>query len=215
MRFTRTASALALAAVVAFVGFTGSAYASTTAQAKDWAERPGSLTTAGLNGATIDTAATASTSWTGGRQIYTVTRFDDPNPRCLDSGGRGWVGSQLNMWGCAWHANKSWELQPVGAAGYLWIMIRNEATQLCAGVLDQVKGHRVVSLPCNSGDHRVLWLRVQSGPGGSFGPRLLRNFHSGWCLNIEGASLANGAKLSQWNCSFTWWASWYGVATGD
>ena len=111
--------------------------------------------------------------------------------KCIDlPGGQVRDGTQVIQYECHGGPNQQWKFVSAGAAG---TRIVSRLSGKCMG-LDPV-GNRVMQSQCD-GSPDQLWAIEISGSGNT-----IRNSANELCLDVPGASLANGAKLIAWTCN--------------
>jgi glucosylceramidase len=121
---------------------------------------------------------------------------------CVDATGWGTTnGTTVQQWACGnQQSNQEWQLQPTGS-GYNAVANRNAAAQNvvwdatggAGATADGVK----IQLWAYSGGTNQQWQQVSLGNGNY--EFVARN--SGKCLDVPGASTANGVQLQQSTCN--------------
>jgi hypothetical protein len=114
--------------------------------------------------------------------------------KCLDlPGGQTADGTPAIQYECHGGPNQQWNIESAGEAGY---RIASRLSGKCIGTdPGHTAGGRIVQSQCgNSSDQ--LWVLESAGNG-----YVLRNAANRLCLDLPGASLANGAKLIAWVCN--------------
>jgi serine/threonine-protein kinase len=120
--------------------------------------------------------------------------------KCIDVPGSSTSnGTQLDQYTCVNQTNEQWHFHDVGGGYY---QIRGDASNKCMDIADNslLDSAKVIQGEC--GAHDSEYFRVlDTGRRVPFTYYLIQNVHSGKCLNVEGHSLSNNAKLIQWTCS--------------
>ena len=83
-----------------------------------------------------------------------------------------------------------------------YYQIRNGASSKCINIADNsaLDSAKVIQAECGA-DNNEYFRVLDSGRHVPFTYYLIQNAHSGKCLNVEGASLSNNAKLIQYTCN--------------
>lgn len=118
---------------------------------------------------------------------------------CLDAADWGTAnGTALQQWACGSGANQSWQFRPTGD-GYYQVVNRYNAKawDVDGGPGAGADGARV-QLWDYVGGANQQWRPEPAGTTGGY--RFVAR-HSGKCLDVDGASAANGARLSQRPCA--------------
>jgi hypothetical protein len=113
------------------------------------------------------------------------------------------VGQPLDQFTCVSpiQANQQWRFFPVpGHPG--WNVVQSASSAQCLSIAGRstVAGASVVQFPCTYADSSEWFRSVASGRTTPFRYILLQNGHSSQCVNVTGASTANGARAIQWPC---------------
>jgi glucosylceramidase len=156
---------------------------------------------------TLGGNAAATFKWTpgsggGGGGIspsawYTVVNQN--SNACVDDAGTA-NGSVVQQWSCSAANNQQWQFQPTDS-GYYKVVNRRTTTQVwdvtggTGATGDSVK----IQTWTYGGGTNQQWQPVSVGTG-------LYKFvarHSGKCLDVPGASTANGVQLQQYTCNGT------------
>lgn len=107
--------------------------------------------------------------------------------KCLDlPGGETRDGTAVIQYDCHGGTNQQWQIIAVRGSG---VHIVSRLSGKCLGLARVGAG--IIQSPCDGAEDQ-LWAR----DGGAF-----RNSANGLCLDVPGASLANGAKLITWACN--------------
>lgn len=117
---------------------------------------------------------------------------------CLDAADRGTGdGTALQQWSCGTGANQSWQFRPAGDGTYQ-VVNRNggKVWDVDGGPGATAAGTKVHLWSYVAGANQQ-WKAEPVGTAGQF--RFVAR-HSGKCLSVDGASTANGARLSQQVC---------------
>ena len=112
--------------------------------------------------------------------------------KCVDlPGGTVSDGAQAIQYDCHGGPNQQWRIDFASAAN---TQIVSRLSGKCLGADSANAGRAVVQSRC-SGSPEQLWRQDIVIDG-----TLFRNIASGLCLDVPGASVANGAKLIVWTC---------------
>ena len=120
---------------------------------------------------------------------------------CVDDAGASTAnGTAVQQWTCGGAANQQWQFQPTGG-GYYSVLNRNAATQ---NEVWDISGGPSATSPgigiqtwSNGGGTNQQWQPVSLG-GGYYKFVALND---GLCLDVPGASTANGVQLQQNTCN--------------
>jgi hypothetical protein len=135
-------------------------------------------------------------------------------PKCLEvQGGSTANSAQVQLWDCDYtKAHRVWYMQEVQPG---WWHIWNKKSGKCLNVQggSTTNSAKIIQYPCQGlGKYNDQWQLQYSGATGTLGDLyFIVNRSSGKCLNVQGASTANGTDLIQytctwaWNSLFTWW----------
>ncbi len=109
--------------------------------------------------------------------------------KCVDlPAGEVRDGTAVIQYDCHGGANQQWQIVAAHAES---VQIVSRLSGKCLGVESAGAGTGIVQSHCDGADAQ-LWARAGSG---------FRNIADGLCLDVPGASLANGAKLIGWICN--------------
>ena len=114
-------------------------------------------------------------------------------------------GATVHQWTCHSGNHQQWRMVPDWYTdGYFMIVNKNSNKCLDVAGRSTAHGARVHQWACHNGANQH-W-SITGGPGGGQPVPgntryLLRNRHSGKCLEVTGASSSNGATLRQANCT--------------
>jgi hypothetical protein len=122
--------------------------------------------------------------------------------KCLDLPNSTTSNVQLIQYTCntSFPANQGWYFEDTTSGYY---KIRSQATSKCVTVLNASTANsaQVIQYPCND-TYNAQWLPVPKGTSTTgLDYYELRNRNSGKCLNVQGASTSNSAKLIQYDCA--------------
>ncbi|GAA2308222.1 RICIN domain-containing protein [Streptomyces hawaiiensis] len=135
---------------------------------------------------TIDTAAGTVTG-TGATYNTLIARHSS---RCADVTSQSlWPGAQIKQYDCNGGANQKYWFKSVGS-GYYQLMVRNSS--LCV----QENASTVTQENCTSSATSQQWSLTTTGSYVN-----VRSRASGECLDVNGASTANGAALITYTCN--------------
>ncbi|MFJ4534565.1 RICIN domain-containing protein [Streptomyces tibetensis] len=135
---------------------------------------------------TIDTAAGTVTG-TGATYNTLIARHSS---RCADVTSQSlWPGAQIKQYDCNGGANQKYWFKSVGS-GYYQLMVRNSS--LCV----QENASTVTQENCTSSATSQQWSLTTTGSYVNVKSRA-----SGECLDVNGASTANGAALITYTCN--------------
>jgi len=115
--------------------------------------------------------------------------------KCLDlPGGQAGDGTLAIQYDCHGGLNQQWNIESAGDAGY---RIVSRMSGKCIGTDSEgaAAGGHIVQSQCGSSPGQ-LWAREGASNGYVF-----RNVANRLCLDVPGASLANGAKPITWVCN--------------
>jgi len=95
---------------------------------------------------------------------------------------------------CHGGLNQQWNIEPAGDAGY---RIASRMSGKCIGTDPghAAAGGFIVQSPCGRSPDQI-WALDRAGNG-----YILRNAANRLCLDVQGGSVANGAKLIAWVCN--------------
>ncbi|WP_381560761.1 RICIN domain-containing protein [Streptomyces eurythermus] len=155
---------------------------------------------AAVTGTTTAQAAPQST------QMAKATPFYDSmvnyhSGKCLEiPAGSTKNGVQAQQWTCNGKKHQKWMLRySETRVGLKLYYVVNERSGKCLSVKggSSKNGTQIIQWPCKVGDIAELFapLRVHDVPGTNF---VLWNAKTGKYPQVDGASQANGAKVSQW-----------------
>jgi Ricin-type beta-trefoil lectin domain/Gametolysin peptidase M11 len=115
--------------------------------------------------------------------------------KCVDlPGGQVSESTQVIQYDCHGGPNQQWKFVSAGAASIRpGINIVSRLSGKCIGI--NSAGSQIVQSRCD-GSPDQLWAIESAGSG-----NVIRNSANGQCLDVPGASLANGAKLIAWTCN--------------
>lgn len=117
---------------------------------------------------------------------------------CLDAADWGTAdGTALQQWSCGDGANQSWQFRPTGDGTYQVVNQHNTKVWDVDGGAGATAAGTRVHLWSYVGGTNQQWSAEPSGAAGTY-RFVARN--SGKCLSVDGASTANGARLSQQQC---------------
>ncbi|MEU5391148.1 RICIN domain-containing protein [Streptomyces tibetensis] len=135
---------------------------------------------------TIDTAAGTVTG-TGATYNTLIARHSS---KCADVTSQSlWAGAQIKQYDCNGGANQKYWFKSVGS-GYYQLMVRNSS--LCV----QENASTVTQENCTSSATSQQWSLTTTGSYVN-----VRSRASGECLDVNGASTANGAALLTYTCN--------------
>ncbi|PPS77183.1 MULTISPECIES: RICIN domain-containing protein [Streptomyces] len=135
---------------------------------------------------TIDTAAGTVTG-TGAPYNTLIARHSS---KCADVTSQSlWAGAQIKQYDCNGGANQKYWFKSVGS-GYYQLMVRNSS--LCV----QENASTVTQENCTSSATSQQWSLTTTGSYVN-----VRSRASGECLDVNGASTANGAALLTYTCN--------------
>jgi hypothetical protein len=115
--------------------------------------------------------------------------------KCLDlPGGHADDGTPAIQYDCHGGLNQQWNIESAGDAGY---RIVSRMSGKCIGTdpAGAAVGGRILESQCGSSPGQ-LWALEGAGNG-----YILRNVANRLCLDVPGASRANGAKPVAWACN--------------
>jgi glucosylceramidase len=119
--------------------------------------------------------------------------------KCVDDANWGTTnGSAVQQWACGTGNNQQWQFRPT-SGGYYQVVSRHAPTLVwdVAGV--STADSALIQLWAYGGGNNQQWLPQSTGTGTyRFVVR-----HTGKCLDVSGASLADGARLQQYGCNST------------
>ncbi|MFF3170999.1 RICIN domain-containing protein [Streptomyces sp. NPDC057900] len=117
---------------------------------------------------------------------------------CLDAADWGTAdGTALQQWSCGTGANQSWQFRPVGDGAYQVVNRHNTKVWDVDGGPGATAAGTRVHLWTYVGGTNQQWKAESAGPAGRY--RFVA-VNSGKCLSVDGASTADGARLSQRGC---------------
>lgn len=120
--------------------------------------------------------------------------------KCIDvEAASGSNGAQMQIWDCLGSANQRFSLIPKN--GYR--NIRPVLSSKCFDVegVSTSNGAQIKQWDCLGGNQtNQHWMMVPITFGGSGAYYQIVSRNSGKCLDVEGNSGANGAKIKQWHC---------------
>ncbi|MET9967556.1 RICIN domain-containing protein [Streptomyces sp. NPDC006356] len=135
---------------------------------------------------TIDTA-TGSISGTSATYNTLIARHSG---RCADVTSQSlWAGAQIKQYDCNGGNNQKYWFKSVGS-GYYQLMVRNSS--LCV----QENANTVTQENCNASSTGQQWSLTTTGSYVNIKSRA-----SGECLDVNGASTANGAAIITYTCN--------------
>ncbi|MET8676095.1 RICIN domain-containing protein [Streptomyces sp. NPDC004647] len=106
----------------------------------------------------------------------------------------GWDTStraKIDQWTCQGQQNQRWSFID---NGYFRYWVKSESSNKCLDGGDLKKGRKVMQWPCHSSGLNQSWHPVSRG-GNTY------SIHVGTkCLDVEGGSKSNGARLILWKC---------------
>ncbi|MFJ1895876.1 RICIN domain-containing protein [Streptomyces sp. NPDC088115] len=118
--------------------------------------------------------------------------------RCLDAADWGTAdGTALQQWACGTGANQSWQFRPAGDGTYQVVNRHNTKVWDVDGGPGATAAGTRVHLWTYVGGSNQRWKAESAGTAGRY-RFVARN--SGKCLSVDGASNADGARLSQRSC---------------
>jgi hypothetical protein len=126
--------------------------------------------------------------------------MESPLGPCFEVPGSSTIiGTQLDQYECVNQTNEKWYFHNVGGDLY---QIRNGATNKCMSIANSATfdGAAVIQWDCAPRDHEYFRV-LDSGRRQPSTYYLIQNDHSSKCLDVESASVASGAKLTQWTCN--------------
>ncbi|MEU3979202.1 RICIN domain-containing protein [Streptomyces sp. NPDC026672] len=157
---------------------------------------------------TLPAGAVATFVWTPGSGGGTTGPIDSAawyrvvnagSGACLDAADWGTAnGTAVQQWACGTGANQQWQFRPT-SDGYYQVANRHNAKawDIDGGTGATGDGARVQLWDYVGGTNQQ-WRAEASGAAGQY--RFVAR-HSGKCLAVDGASTADGARLSQQPCS--------------
>jgi Ricin-type beta-trefoil lectin domain len=117
--------------------------------------------------------------------------------KCIDDPALSTGNVQLDQWTCVYQSNEYWRLESVGTSVY---RVRNGWSNKCMNIshasLDP--GAAVIQYACGNWNNEYFFFDTRGSDGTKYYYDI-RSWSSNLCLNIAGASTANGAKVIQWN----------------
>ena len=127
--------------------------------------------------------------------------------KCLDvAGGGSAVGTKIQQWTCNGTGAQTFVLEDVGGGAY---RLKNPQSGKCAAVdtngPSSGKGNGTQILLANCGTSSTQKFTVQNGSA-SF--QQLVNTRSNKCLDVNGSSNSDGAKVQLWTCNGTGAQNW-------
>jgi hypothetical protein len=126
--------------------------------------------------------------------------------KCLDlPGGRTDDGVQVIQYDCHGGINQQWNIEDTGDARYR-LVSRMSGKCIAIDAADDAVGGHIVESQCGSFRNQ-LWALESASDG-----YVLRNVANPLCLDVPGASLANGAKLIAWSCNGATNQTWHYVS---
>jgi glucosylceramidase len=150
---------------------------------------------------TLPAGSVASFKWTPG-VVASYNISNQASGSCIDAAGWGTTnGTIVQQWTCgSQQYNQEWQLLPT-SGGYYKILNRNAAAQnlvwdVTGGSGATADGAKI-QLWAYTGGTNQQWKSVSLGNG--YYKFVARN--SGKCLDVPGASGANGVQLQQWSCN--------------
>jgi len=124
--------------------------------------------------------------------------------KCLDVTGRSTAnGAVLQQWTClsgSTASNQGWFFDPAARSGYYTVV--NLHSNKCLDVTGRstANGVHIQQWTCNGGTNQEWYPKVVGTfPAGDIYNMV--NLNSGKCLDVTGASTANGAIVEQWPCN--------------
>jgi hypothetical protein len=159
------------------------------------------LTMSILASAAITTAAPASASPAGPHLQFAHSGKCATDPRLSTT-----IGQRLDQFSCVSpsQTNQQWILHPIPGHASTYL-VQNAYSAQCMGIEGRstAAGAAVIQTPCTYADSSLWFKQIPSGRTTPYYYFLLQNAHSLMCVNVYGASTANGASLIQWPCSKT------------
>ncbi|MET9375979.1 RICIN domain-containing protein [Streptomyces sp. NPDC002992] len=101
--------------------------------------------------------------------------------------------------------------ETASASGYTWVSYSDGSCMDTTGAGTPSAGTAVISWPCRSGSATQGWYSASD----DYGRRTIRHANTGLCLDISGASTANGAALILWHCNSAWNQVWEARSPGS
>jgi Ricin-type beta-trefoil lectin domain/Gametolysin peptidase M11 len=115
--------------------------------------------------------------------------------KCLDlPGGQTGDGTLPIQYDCRGSPNQQWDLVSAGGAGYR-LVSRLSGKCIGSDAAHAAAGGNVIQLACDNSPAQ-LWML--EGSGNAY---VVRNVANRLCLDVPGASAANGAKPITWTCN--------------
>lgn len=115
--------------------------------------------------------------------------------KCLDlPGGQSRDGTLAIQYDCRGSSNQQWSIEAAGSAGSR-IVSRMSGKCLGTDPANAAAGGHIVQSPCG-GSPAQLWALENAGNG-----YVLKNAANHLCLDVPGASLANGTEPIAWACN--------------
>jgi glucosylceramidase len=164
-----------------------------------------SATAATSNPSHITPAATSNSSHMTPAAVdlyYQVVNYN--SGKCLDVTGRSTAnGAVLQQWTCLsgpTAANQGWFFISAASSGYYTVVNLNSNKCLDVTGRSTANGVHIQQWTCNGGTNQEWHPKVV----GTYAAGDIYNFinlNSGKCLDVTGASTANGAIVEQWPCN--------------
>jgi hypothetical protein len=156
----------------------------------------------------IDSAAFASTGGGGGATLQTGTAYNIVNENsgsCVDATGAGTTnGTTVQQWACgsgtySTAANQEWEFTNGTASGYYEVTSVNAPAEAWNVTGNGTTSGSLMQLWTYAGASNEEWEAVSLGNG----YYKFVGQGSGLCLDVPGASTANGVQLEIYTCNGT------------
>ncbi len=133
---------------------------------------------------------------------YQVVNYN--SGKCLDVTGRSTAnGAVIQQWTCLsgpTAANQGWFFIPAARSGYYTVVNLNSNKCLDVTGRSTANGVHIQQWTCNGGTNQEWYPKVVGTyPAGDIYNFV--NLNSGKCLDVTGASTANGAIVEQWPCN--------------
>lgn len=149
--------------------------------------------------------------------------FNWHSGKCINVPGEGsqQEGLQLDQWTCQDWASEEW--QPLTGFGPVGEFIfRNRATLQCINVrgYSTQEGAAIQQWPCHLSNptnppNETFYADVCSARYDNYNWCEYAGLQSNLCLNVVGNSLANGAKIQQWDCGFGYYNEVFALVVSD
>ncbi|MGP9022533.1 RICIN domain-containing protein [Streptomyces sp. BR1] len=152
----------------------------------------GALAAALASGVTFAPRAGAAALPTG---LVTVSARH--SGKCVDAASAGTAnGTAVQQYGCNGTAAQQWQFRATGD-GYVQVDNRNDATKVWDVTDVSTADSAPVQLWAYGGGDNQQWQPVREASGAYH----FVNRHSGKCLDVPGASTADGARIQQYTCN--------------